>query len=95
MKVSTPDGGPPLLPQDIYPIPPGAPFKVIAEEFRIDPSTFPSYMSESDFIRDWGALQFVAEYEGKTYKESISAEKIKELLRRAHPEPKPRVTRRR
>jgi hypothetical protein len=93
MKVVVPNGR--VSPKETNPIPPMAPISVVTDEFRIDPGKYPSHMPENDFMRDWGALQFISEYEGKKHMTAFPQEQIKAQLDAAHFKPlKPHVTKR-
>lgn len=84
-----------VLPTEINPIPPEAVVSLVTDEFRVDPSKYPSHIPENEFLQQWGRIRFFAEYDGTKYTATLDEESIKKQLANAHsPPPKPHVTER-
>jgi hypothetical protein len=76
--------------QDTNPIPPDAYIQLSSDEFN--PSVG---IPEADFLHDWGAIDFVAEYGGQKHRLSFEPTTIAGLFDAQRPRPSPPVVTRR
>lgn len=74
LKVQIPNEGT-ILAKDTNPIPPDAFIQLSSDEFNPTAG-----VSEKDFMRDWGAIRFVAEYGGQKHQTSFGHATIEALF---------------
>jgi hypothetical protein len=85
LKVEIPNEGT-VAAQDTNPIPPDAYIQVSSDDFN------PAIgISEADFLRDWGAIDFVAEYGGKKHRLTFDQSTIAGLFDAQRPKQTPPI----
>jgi hypothetical protein len=74
--------------EDTNPVPPDAYIQLSSDEFNPTEG-----IPEANFLRDWGTIDFVVEYDGKKHRMTFEQPMIASLFEAERPKPPPAVTR--